>query len=368
MWYDVLVLAILGYTTIRGAMKGAVWQLAAIAGLVVCLVFAESISAAAGPYVKLDPPMNHWVVMIGAYLIFTFVAFALARMLNDWIEKVKFGEFNQHLGALLGFAKGVLMCLVLTFFIVTVSEDAREMLRHSHSGHAAAIIMDRLHPVMPEKLRDALEQYIHQLDSPDLPLRYADHDHAHHEGGQGDASEFVMPPELDEFLSRVPEDVRGDVREILTRSLRNAAPEDRSNLQQELEGALNRVTTLDDLTALMDTLKREPADLIGVLSGWLQGSGGGGETPAERRQRLLTEISSAYSDFDGAQRLIRQDIEAQLAAAAVPPEVAVKVLEDWRADLWGEADPVPSTGVDTLLVNRIARHLQLAAQPGGAVQ
>jgi uncharacterized membrane protein required for colicin V production len=72
MWYDCLAVAILAYTTIRGAMKGVIWQIAAIAGIVLCFVFSESISAAAGPYVHLDPPLNNWVVMIGAYLVFSF--------------------------------------------------------------------------------------------------------------------------------------------------------------------------------------------------------------------------------------------------------------------------------------------------------
>src|SRR5688500_18576502 len=160
MWYDAIVIGILAYTTIRGAMKGVIWQIAAIAGVVLCLVFAESISAAAGPYVRLEPPLNNWVVMLGAYLVFSFISFALAKLLTEWLDKIKFGEFNRHLGALFGFVKGAVICLVLTFFIVTVSDSAREMLRNSRSGRVAAIVMDRLHPVMPERLHEALNKYI----------------------------------------------------------------------------------------------------------------------------------------------------------------------------------------------------------------
>src|SRR5262245_37336363 len=105
MWYDVVVLAILAFTTIRGAVKGVIWQFAAIAGLVLCVAFSSSISAFAVPYVKLEPPLNNWAVMFGSYVVFSFLAFGVARLLNDWIEKQQFGEYNRHLGAILGFVK-----------------------------------------------------------------------------------------------------------------------------------------------------------------------------------------------------------------------------------------------------------------------
>jgi len=281
MWYDVVVLAILAFTTIRGAVKGVIWQFAAIAGLVLCVVFSSSISAIAGPYVKLEPPLNHWVVMFASYVLFSFLAFGVARLLNDWIEKQKFGEYNKHLGAILGFVKGVVICLVLTFFIVTVSADAREMLKHSRSGKAAAIIMDRLHPLMPEKLHDALGKYIHQLDSPELDLQHADHDHDHSTAGGGDIlpsdANFELPHEFDDLLSRLPADVQGDFRNVLQRSLQQSQPEARPDLEQRLLDALQKVI-LDqrEVNSLRETLSQPPDKLIGAVSAWLTGGSGGG--------------------------------------------------------------------------------------------
>ncbi len=124
MWYDAVVVAILLFTTVRGAMRGVIWQLAGLAGLVVCVVFAESISAAASPYVALQEPLNEWVVMFVAYLGFSFLAFGLARLMQEAIDKAELKEYDRHLGAVFGLIKGVAFCLVLTFFIVTVSENA----------------------------------------------------------------------------------------------------------------------------------------------------------------------------------------------------------------------------------------------------
>ena len=371
MWYDVVVLAILAFTTIRGAVKGVIWQVAAIAGVVLCLVFAESTSALAGPYVKLEPPLNNWVVMFGSYVVFSFLAFGVARLLNDWIEKQQFGEYNRHLGAILGFVKGVVICLVLTFFAVTVSADAREMLKHSRSGKAAAIIMDRVHPLMPEKLHDALGEYIHQLDSPDLPLHHAgDHHHGHaHDDVLPADADFQLPHEFNDLLSRLPPDVQGDFRNVLERSLQQTRPEARPGLEQRLREALERVI-LDERKAnsLRETLGQPPDKLIGAVSAWLTGgtsastgSGTVGQAGGAglRRTQLLQEIAAVYSSFPKAQEMIRQDISQQLSG--LPEEVALGVLEDLRADLFGASpDPDPSTGMATSMQERIVRQTAAA--------
>lgn len=187
-WYDILIVALLVFFTIRGAMKGVIFQIASLAGIVLCFVFANGIAQAAGPYVHLEPPLNHWVVLAASYLGFTFVCFMVARALNGWIEKHKLKEFDRHLGALLGFIKGLALALVLTFFVVTMSVNARAALKNSYTGRYSAIIMDRLHPILPDKLHDAVAEYIHLLDDPNLDLHAHDHD-----GLSSNDSPFGLP-------------------------------------------------------------------------------------------------------------------------------------------------------------------------------
>lgn len=163
MWYDIVVLVILVWFMARGASRGLIWQLAGIAGIVLCLMFSETFAAVAGPYITFDPPYNEWAALFGAYLFFTFVAFGAARILNRGIEKAEMKEFNRHLGATFGLLKGVVVALVLTFFIATLP-SMHETIKNSKSGRIAARIMNHIHPAMPEKLHAALEKYIHSLD------------------------------------------------------------------------------------------------------------------------------------------------------------------------------------------------------------
>jgi membrane protein required for colicin V production len=293
-------------------------------------------------------------------------------MLNDSIEKAKFGEYNRHLGAILGFVKGVVICLLLTFFIVTVSEEARAVLKDSRSGMAAAVIMDRLHPVMPEKLHDALDEYIHQLDSEDLPLEYADHEHdhaGHDHAGEGSEPVEELPPELEQLVARLPAEMQSEFRQAMLRSLNEAETGSRPRLEDQLLSALRSLDSNDDATSLWNTLQQPPDQLLSGLNDWLTGASPAGEADpaaAERRQQLLVDIAGRFSTTSRGQAMIRQDIESQLQP--LTDEAALALLEDWRADLLRMPDPNPATSIATPLSERIARYLTQARAGGGELR
>jgi hypothetical protein len=133
-------------------------------------MFATPLSLTIAPMIKLEAPLNRWVAMLGIYLVFAFGTFAIARGFREALEKAKFVEFDRHLGALFGLFKGVLIALVITFFCVAMSKQAREIILKTHTGYAAAHIMNAIDPVMPKELHAILEPYIHQLDAVDPEL------------------------------------------------------------------------------------------------------------------------------------------------------------------------------------------------------
>ena len=106
MWFDLLIVGILIYAVWKGASKGVVWQLAAIAALVLCFAFAESLSLQLAPLINVKPPLNRWIAMLVIYIAFSFISFTLARSLKTAIDSLKFNEFDRHLGAVLGLLKG----------------------------------------------------------------------------------------------------------------------------------------------------------------------------------------------------------------------------------------------------------------------
>ena len=354
MVFDLIVVAILILATIRGASKGVVWQLAIISALVLCFAFAETLSLSLAPMITVKPPLNRWIAMFILYIGFSFACFAAARSLKDWIERSRYSEYDRHLGSLLGFAKGVLTCLVLTFFIVTLSPAARGHILESRSGHAAAVIMDRLHPVMPIELQAILEPYIHQLDQPGQNLLHSDHDQLPKPGkgpqddnsSQPPSSSPGTPSDADDALSQQIAKLIGNSDQTLVAEvvelLRTIAPDKRPELIQQLGSAA-------------------PGQVRRTLDRWRQ------EQPLEDEQgdartQLLSEIAAIYFDFPKSQQAFIEEAASQLDE--LPPAIHLAVLQDLYADLLNtNPDPDPATNWLTPLEDRIQRQLALAAAP-----
>ncbi len=361
MSYDLLVLAILIFAVIRGAMKGFVWQLAVIGALVLCFAFAGTSSLVMAPLIPLEPPLNRWIAMLIVYLALSFVAFGAARVLSSWIEKLKFQEYDRHLGALFGLIKGVTFALMLTFFVVTISEQQREQILRSYSGHAAALIMDRLHPVMPHELHDVLEPYIHQLDRPGLDLKHWHSDHAHSDDAERPPDQQVEESTTENntnFFNSLVEDLKnepgegpGILRELLLEALENTAANDRAELMQRLRTA-------------------EPQAIHSIAAAWQNGRPEnhgdpqpfGGGVAATKPAQLLSEIVAVFSDFSDPQTAIIEEI--QTALSGVPNRVSTAVIRDWHADLLEiRPDPDSETDVRTTLDARILRQLSRTGVP-----
>jgi membrane protein required for colicin V production len=364
MTYDLIVLAILVFSAIRGAIKGLVWQLAIIATLVLCFAFSGTGSVLIAPKIPLDPPLNRWVAMLVLYIVLSFAAFGVARLLHGWIEKMKFKEYDRHLGFLFGLIKGITFCLVLTFFIVTLSEGQRGNVMASYSGHAAAIIMDRLHPVMPQELHDVLEPYIHQLDRAGMNLEHShangelEHSQKNHENHSADDHDDDASL-IDRLLAEIKGEENGEWP-----SLRRAL------LEYGLTDALAN-TSAADRDELLDKLKSAgPEEFRVIANAWKNGKPFNvvdspplyDEPVFEERGLLLLEIAAAFSNVPAAEDTIIEEIERSLSG--LPDRVAIAVLRDWHADLKKTTrDPDPQTDESIPLDARIVRQLSLAGVP-----
>lgn len=162
--YDLVMLAVLGLSMAFGAWKGMAWQLAAMASLVVSAGVAAHGSGRLAPYFGVEAPWNRCLAMLVLYVATSLGIWLLFRLVARIIDRVQLREFDRQVGALFGLAKGVLWCLVITFFAVTLSESTRQKVLHSHSGYYAAVLVQRATPVLPPEVREVLGRYIEKFD------------------------------------------------------------------------------------------------------------------------------------------------------------------------------------------------------------
>ncbi len=177
--YDMFMLAVIVLTAVFGAWKGMAWQLASLASLVVSSLVALRFGGMLAPYFTQQAPWNRFVAMLVLYAGTSLVIWLGFRIVAGMIDRVQLREFDHQIGALFGLAKGILLCLVITFFAVTLSETARQTILHSRSGYYMARLIQRANPVMPEEVRSVLGKYIDELDRKLDPTTPADPPSSH---------------------------------------------------------------------------------------------------------------------------------------------------------------------------------------------
>lgn len=163
--YDMVMVAVLGAATIFGFWKGLAWQIASLASLVVSYFVALRFADRLAPMISEHAPWNKFIAMLIIYATASFGIWMVFRIIAGAIDRVKLNEFDRQMGALVGFAKGVLLCIAITFFAVTLlGPDRRDQIIASRSGHYIVQILDKADAVAPPEIHDVIGPYIHKIN------------------------------------------------------------------------------------------------------------------------------------------------------------------------------------------------------------
>jgi membrane protein required for colicin V production len=174
--YDLMMLVLLAVTTLFGLWKGMAWQVASIASLVLSGLVAVRFGPELAPRLSQQEPWNRFLAMLVLFLCTSAAVWLVFQAIARLIDRIHLKEFDRQAGALFGLAKGVLLCLVVTFFAVTLSDGSRQMVLNSASGHYIAVFIRNARPVLPEEVRtlvggylDTLEQELQGVHLPGAP-------------------------------------------------------------------------------------------------------------------------------------------------------------------------------------------------------
>ena len=116
-------------------------QIVSVASYVVCWIVATRFGSLIAPTIPVEAPWNQVLAMAILFLLtlvaIRFVSAALESLIKNWhLQKL-----NTLLGGALGFAKGLLLCMIITFFAVVFSETSRSVVFNSMTGfHLAQLI------------------------------------------------------------------------------------------------------------------------------------------------------------------------------------------------------------------------------------
>ncbi len=405
---DLAVLGVLIFCAVKGASRGLLSQLAWVVALLLCFKFAGTLAPAIEPMIGVAPPLKQWIAMLVVYVGLCLLSFVAAGMLSSWMEKAKVIDFDKHLGGLLGFVKGVVICMTAMFFAITMSEPMRQIVSKTYSGYAAAIILNHsqyLIPLLPEHSVQTVQKVIDEFnrrlqpigddlggatpadpdefgypeadgqEEPfDLTKLLPQRDRTKESGRSDSTTRTANDPDLQDLLREVPSTLRRELTQKALDTLANSTPEEKQRLLEQLSSNVpeNAGAILTDFFRSTNgssttgsgqgTGSRDLANGSGSTRGNSSGTTSqprsspalptGSAQLGRTESTLLNEIAEIYSQ--------RTDIAANTKKylAGVPASVQRRVLEDWHADALGlNDDPDPTTDVNTRLDDRILRQL-----------
>ncbi len=175
MWCDLGAIAVIGWFAWKGASRGAVWQLAAVAAVGLCVLFASQL----GPLVErwlpesVAPSMRHSVSIGVVYLGISLVTFLVARKVRLWFEKSRFVEFDRHWGAILGATKGLLAVLAVVAGVAAIAPPFRSAIQESRTGMVAKMVSQFLGPMLPDSIGKPLAEAFEPAAPDELPSSIA---------------------------------------------------------------------------------------------------------------------------------------------------------------------------------------------------
>jgi membrane protein required for colicin V production len=168
------MLVVLLGAVLFGVWKGLAWQVASLASLLLSGFAAVHFSPYLAPYFSAQEPWNRFLAMFVLYVLISLGIWIVFRFISSVIERVKLKEFDRQMGALFGLIKGVLLTIVITFFMVTLGEASRQIVLKSYSGDAIARLTRHAVPILPEDLRTTYGKYIDDFEKKLDPKTPAD--------------------------------------------------------------------------------------------------------------------------------------------------------------------------------------------------
>ena len=163
--YDLLMLAVLGTLTLYGYFKGMAWQIAYIASFVGSYFMAIRFADRVAPNITfVNPPVNKFVAMLLIYAVASFVVWTVFRVIRRGIDRVKMDGFDHQMGAIIGFLRGVLWCVGVTFFAMTLlPATQKQHIIASRSGHYIARLVNETESLFPPEVHQVIGPYLNRL-------------------------------------------------------------------------------------------------------------------------------------------------------------------------------------------------------------
>jgi membrane protein required for colicin V production len=158
-WLDYAVFGVMGASILWGAWRGLVREVISVAGWVIAFLAANLFAGPLGeslPQSIPGPELRVLVAFIGIFLLSLIGTTLVALLLSKLAKAAGLGGLDRALGALFGFARGVLMVIAFALLAGLTSLPRNPLWVQSFSGKSLTQIALALKPGLPPAFAERL--------------------------------------------------------------------------------------------------------------------------------------------------------------------------------------------------------------------
>ncbi|MBR2695151.1 MAG: CvpA family protein [Thermoguttaceae bacterium] len=162
--FDVFVILFLFYCIFMGGKRGIFLQITSIVSLLAGWYVSSRYSVNFKSYFPLGDALSGKAASIATFFAVEIGVLILGKVLSGMLVGGILKEANRQLGALFGLVKGLIVCLVVTYFAVTLSSTSKKFVIGSQSGRMMIQLLCEIQKIIPDnaqtaKVKSALDDF-----------------------------------------------------------------------------------------------------------------------------------------------------------------------------------------------------------------
>lgn len=163
--YDIIMLIVLAAATLFGMIKGFAWQVASLASIIVSYFVAYNFRDQVAAKIQVNPPMNTFIAMLLIYAVTSFAIWVVFRLISGSIDGFRLRDFDRQMGTAFGFGKGVIYCMLITMFAMTLlGQQQQQAIVASQSGrYISSMLTAAQGIVLPKEIEAVIKPHLDRV-------------------------------------------------------------------------------------------------------------------------------------------------------------------------------------------------------------
>lgn len=161
---DILIIVVLAFNAILGAVRGAAWQVLRLASIFLGVWGAWRYGS---EFLELFPDSlgisedyGIYVARVVLFLSIYLIMFGVTNLIRSFIQKVKLGSYDRALGAVFGTAKGALLCCIVLYLQLTPVGEMQVVKDQLHGNPETSIAPSKANEYFLKYVRDRIDKIV----------------------------------------------------------------------------------------------------------------------------------------------------------------------------------------------------------------